>query len=238
MHTKILSFAFILAFQLSIGQTLHDFFKKTDVFLKTDVNNKKVDYESIKKNPTTLNDLIKTIDEMNLSKESDLNKKAFYINAYNLIMISAIVSKYPVKSPMDIAGVFDKTKYDIAGNKLTLNDIENKMIRAKYNDARIHFVLVCGANGCPPITNFAYLPEKLDEQLDKQTKLAINNSQFIKINEKSKKVEVSQIFEWYNEDFVTKKSTLIDFLNKYLAKPIDKNYKISYYNYDWSLNKK
>lgn len=238
MRTKIISLTFILAFQLSIGQTLDAFFIKTDAFLKIHVSNKKVDYDAIKKDPTTLNGLIKTTAEMNLAKESDQNKKAFYINAYNVVLINAIVSKYPVKSPMDIAGIFDKSKYEVAGSKMTLNDIENKMIREKYNDPRIHFVLVCGANGCPPITNFAYLPEKLDDQLDKQTKLAINNPNFIKINHASKKVEVSQIFEWYKGDFVSKKSNLIDFLNRYLEKPIEESYKVGYYTYDWSLNKK
>lgn len=228
----------IVFYQFTNAQEIKDFFNNTDAFLKLNVQNKKVNYEGIKKAPTSLNNLIKTIAETNLVNENEVTKKAFFINAYNLIMINAIVAKYPVKSPMDIAGVFDKTKYEVAGSKITLNDIENKMIRAKYNDARIHFVLVCGANGCPPITNFAYVPEKLDEQLDKQTKLAINNPSFIKINEKSNKVEVSQIFEWYKDDFVTKKTTLIDFLNKYLEKPIDLKTKVSYYNYDWSLNKK
>ena len=163
--------------------------------------------------------------------------KAFFINAYNILMIHAIVEKYPVKSPMDIAGVFDKTKYAIAGTMLTLNDIENKMIRAKYNDARIHFVLVCGANGCPPITDFAYTPEKLDQQLDQQTKLAINNPNFIKVNVKSKKVELSQIFEWYKEDFIMDKSSYIDFINKFRTEPIPSNFKVAFYTYDWSLNK-
>jgi hypothetical protein len=237
MKNLSILFIFILFSSLTNAQ-VSIFFKQTDAFLKIHVSNKKVDYDAIKKDPTTLNGLIKTIAEMNLAKESDQNKKAFYINAYNLVLINAIVSKYPVKSPMDVAGIFDKTKYEVAGNKMTLNDIENKMIREKYNDPRIHFVLVCGANGCPPITNFAYLPEKLDEQLDKQTKLAINNPNFIKINHSSKKVEVSQIFEWYKGDFVSKKSNLIDFLNKYLEKPIEEGYKVGYYTYDWSLNKK
>jgi hypothetical protein len=120
---------------------------------------------------------------------------------------------------------------------LTLNDIENKMIRAKYNDARIHFVLVCGANGCPPITDFAYTPEKLDQQLDQQTKLALNNASFIKVNIKSKKVELSQLFEWYKDDFISEKVSYIDFINKFRTEPIPSNFKVAFYTYDWSLNK-
>lgn len=236
---KLILNTFLLCFlNISIAQNVSSFFIKTDAFLKENVLNGKVNYDAIKKNSSSLNFLINEIAEINISKENATTQKAFYINAYNIIMINAIVSRYPVKSPMDIAGVFDKTKYPIAGTKLTLNDIENKMIRAKYNDARIHFVLVCGANGCPPITNFAYTPELLDKQLEQQTKLALNNPNFIKINDKNKTVEVSQIFEWYKEDFSSKNSSLIDFLNKYKTAKIASNYKIIYYNYDWSLNKK
>lgn len=233
---KIILILLLLTFNFSNAQAITDFFKKTDTFLKKHVQNNKINYKEIKSKTTALDSLIHQIGFADVSKENDDVQKAFYINAYNLILINEIVENYPVKSPMDISGVFDKKTNLIAGAKLTLNDIENKMIRAKYNDARIHFVLVCGANSCPPITNFAYFPEKLDAQLNEQTLKTINNQTFIKIDIKSKKVAISQIFEWYKDDFVTKKTSLIDFLNKYLETPIDDKYKVSYYHYDWSLN--
>ncbi|WP_231749669.1 DUF547 domain-containing protein [Polaribacter sp. BAL334] len=226
----------LLMFNFSNAQGLSDFFAKTAVFLKQHVDHHKVAYSVIQKNKTELEILIQQIATTDLTNENEESKKAFFINAYNLIMIKSIVEKYPVKSPLDISGVFDKNQHEIAGMKLTLNDLENKMLRAKYNDARIHFVLVCGANGCPPITNFAYVPEKLENQLNEQTKAAINNPSFIKINTSSKKISVSQIFEWYKDDFITKNSSLITFLNAYLSSPIDEKYRLSYYNYDWSLN--
>jgi hypothetical protein len=226
----------LLMFNFSNAQGLSDFFANTAVFFKQHVDHHKVAYRVIQKNKTELEILIQQIATTDLTSENEESKKAFFINAYNLIMIKSIVEKYPVKSPLDISGVFDKNQHVIAGVKLTLNDVENKMLRAKYNDARIHFVLVCGANGCPPITNFAYVPEKLENQLNEQTKAAINNPSFIKINTSSKKISVSQIFEWYKDDFITKNSSLITFLNAYLLSPIDEKYNLSYYNYDWSLN--
>jgi hypothetical protein len=233
---KLLFLVVVLFYSTTSIAQETSFFSNTDVFLKKYVHAKKVNYEAIKKDPKTLEDLVKQIATFSLSNDPKVNK-AFFINAYNIVMINAIVEKYPIKSPMDITGVFDKTKYTVAGTKLTLNDIENKMIREKYKDARIHFVLVCGANGCPPITNFAYTPENLEQQLEQQTKLAINNPDFIKVNVKSKKVEISQIFEWYKDDFVSTKSSYIDFLNKYKSEPIPTNFKVAFYTYDWSLNK-
>lgn len=220
------------------AQNLNSFLSKTDDFLKANVSNGKVDYQKIKTDAASLNELVETISKMDVSKENANAQKAFLINAYNLLLIKGIIAKYPVKSPMDIAGLFDKITHTIAGKKHTLNDIENKLIRAKYNDARIHFVLVCGALGCPPIINTVYKPETLEEQLNKQAKIALNNPAFIKVNAGSKKVELSQIFEWYKGDFITKGKNEIDYINQFRDAKIDEKSKISYYPYDWTLNKK
>lgn len=218
--------------QLSNAQDVTAFFSKTNSFLKENIAIGKVDYQAIKKDPALLNEILENASKIDLTIENAATTKAFWINAYNLSMIKAIVAKYPVKTPTDIAGVFDKNTQLLAGKKITLNDIENKMLRAKYNDARIHFVLVCGALGCPPIINVAYLPTTLDEQLDKQAKLALNNPNFIKVD--GKKVQLSQIFEWYKEDFKNKE---IEYINTFRTSKIDAKAKFTYYTYDWTLNK-
>ena len=94
-------------------------------------------------------------------------------------------------------------------------------------------MLVCAGLGCPPIINEAYTPAKLKSQLQRQTTIAVNNPNFIKVN--GNKVQISQIFEWYKEDFV-RKGTEIDFLNIYRKEPISSDAKLSYYLYDWTLN--
>jgi len=235
---KYIAVLFLTVTTSSNAQDLAVFFSKTNVFLKKNVSNGKVDYQTIKSDAILLNEALEIASKIDVSKETVNSQKAFWINAYNLALIKAIVNKYPVKSPLDIAGLFDKGTFTLTGKKLTLNDIENKMIREKYNDPRVHFVLVCGANGCPPIINNAYLPETLEEQLNKQAKIALNNPSFIKVNPNSKKVEFSQIFEWYKADFISKGMNEIDFINQYRAAKIDNKYKVSYYTYDWTLNKK
>jgi hypothetical protein len=232
--TMIMFFAFGL--NCVFAQDVNPFFSKTDSFLKKNISNNKVDYQTIKSNPMLLNEIIDIAAKTDFSKESVAFQKAFLINAYNLFLIKGVVAKYPVKLSTDIPGLFDKTIYVIAGKKYTLNDIENKLIRAKFNDARVHFALVCGATGCPPITNFAYLPETIEQQLNKQAKLALNNPNFIKVN--SKKVELSQIFEWYKADFTAKGNNEIEFINQFRDEKIDAKSKFSYYPYDWNLNKK
>ncbi len=235
---KYIAILFLAVTTLTNAQDVTTFFSKTNVFLKMNVSSGKVDYQSIKNDATLLNEALEIAAKIDVSKETITSQKAFWINAYNLSLIKGIVSKYPIKSPLDIAGLFDKGTYTITGKKFTLNDIENKMIREKYHDPRVHFVLVCGANGCPPIINAVYLPETLEEQLSKQAKLALNNPNFIKVNSASKKVELSQIFEWYKDDFISKGKNEIEFINQYRDSKIDTNYKVSYYIYDWTLNKK
>ena len=109
-------------------------------------------------------------------------------------------------------------------------------MRAQFSDVRFHFVLVCGAVGCPPLINKAYLPNTLEKQLETQTKTALNGS-FLKVNTKKKRVEASQIMEWYKEDFTMNGTSEIDFINKYRTEKLDQKYKLSYFAYNWTLNK-
>ncbi len=212
------------------------FFNKTDKFLKKYVIKNRVDYQSIKSNKVDIDEL------MNLSKgiqsaglETD-TFKAFWINTYNICVIKAISDVYPVKSPMDIKGLFDTMKFNVGQQSLTLNDIEYKMLIEIYNDPRVHFALVCGAVGCPPFLNGCYFPTNLDNQLNEQTKTALNNPSFMKVDAGTKKMELSQIFEWYKKDFITSTKDEIDFINRYRTEKLDKSFMKSYYTYDWTLN--
>jgi hypothetical protein len=223
----------ILAYNLP-AQELTNFFNTSDAFFKSYVENGLVNYKAIKKNPEVLKSILKDAEDISVQKSDASNYQAFWINTYNLLVIDGIVSGYPIKSPLDIPGFFDKKKHSIGGKSLTLNDIENKMLRAEFpEEARFHFVLVCAGLGCPPIIDMAYLPEKLESQLQAQTVLALNNPQFIQINKN--KVKISQIFEWYKGDF-EQKGSVLDFINRYRNEKLPLDSKTSYYAYDWALN--
>ena len=228
---------FLLAFfTFSLNaQDVASFFDKTDTFLKTYVLNGAVAYKQIHSNPDELNDILNTIETLSITRE-DAAYKAFWINAYNLAVIKGVINNYPLKSPLDKAGFFDKITYKIAGKKVTLNTIEHKLLRAEFKDARLHFVLVCGAKGCPPLIPNAYLPRTLDKQLQEQTELAINGKSFLKINPKKKRVEGSEILKWYKEDFIKNGQSEIDFLNSFRNEKIPSNFKLSYFPYNWNLN--
>ena len=225
--------ALLFGLNFGYGQDLNSFFKEANYFFENHVSEGKVNYSKIKSNTDQLNNLVKVIGNLKVSGSDSNTQQAFLINAYNVLVIKGIIDHYPINSPLDKVGFFDKTTYKVSGESLTLNDIENKKLRAAFDDPRFHFVLVCGALGCPPLISAAYMPNSLNEQLNTQTKLALNNPEFIKV--KKNKVQLSEIFKWYKEDFV-KNGDEIVFINKYRKTPIDTKSKISYYTYNWNLN--
>ena len=231
----ILIAVLVISFSLN-AQDLNSFFNKADAFFKTNVSDGKVAYSKIHSNQNELNTVLNIAEGISVAKSDANNYQAFWINAYNLSVIKGIIDNYPTNSPLDNAGFFDKTKYSLAGKNITLNDIEHKLLRAQFNDARFHFVLVCGAIGCPPLIDNAYLPNTLNAQLETQTKKAINGG-FIRVNTKKKRVQASQIMEWYKGDFTMNGESEIDFINKYRTEKLEGKYKLSYFPYDWKVNK-
>ena len=237
MKTNTILKTLILFFCLQVvtGQELTEFFTKSDNFFKAYVHHGKVDYKGVKANLDQLDGILDMAKGLSVSKADAKEYQAFWINGYNLLVIKGIIDHYPVKSPLDINGFFDKTKRKIGGQQITLNDIENKQLRGNFpKEARFHFVLVCAGLGCPPIINGAYLPATLEFQLQTQTELALNNPNFIKM--KGKKVLLSQIFEWYKADFTQDGKSEVDFVNQYRKEKLDAKAKVAYYPYDWSLN--
>jgi len=232
---KRITFLFALIISTTIfAQSPETFITEANSFFKANVRNGLVDYKAIKNNPEQLNKLIALGKEVRVTTSSPKTYQAFWINAYNVNVINGIVANYPIKSPLDIKGFFDKTTRDVGGKKITLNDIENKLLRAKFpKEARFHFALVCAGLGCPPIINEAYLPNSLEAQLQRQTKIALNNSKFVRV--KGSKVQLSQIFEWYKGDF-TKEGNEIEYINKFRKEALPAKSKVSYYSYDWTLN--
>ncbi len=238
MKFKVFTFSFLMgiALQINAGTTIgDDFFDKANSFFSNNVTDGLIKYDQLKNN-VKLDDLIRQIAEADLSGKNKNEIQTFYINSYNLLVINAIAERYPLKSVMDVNGFFDSKKRRIAGENLTLNQIEKQKLLKVYNDARFHFVLVCGAKGCPPITNFAYSPDKLEMQLQQQTRKALNDPTFIKVNNANKSVELSQIFDWYSSDFGGKKN-VINYINKFRSDKIGNDFKSNFYKYDWSVNK-
>lgn len=193
----------------------------------------KVSYSGLKSERSNLNNYIAKLSSNPPTSDWPRNEKlAFWINAYNAYTIDLILENYPVKSITDLDGgsPWKVNRIEIGGKKYSLDQIENKIIRPQFKDARIHFAVNCAAKSCPSLLNEAFFPDKLNSQLNAQTKKFINNKNFNSISENA--ISVSKIFEWYAEDF----GDLIAFLNKYSTTKISAEAEKSFSEYDWSLN--
>lgn len=234
MNKISLLFVVLLSVSLGYTQGKADFFSKSDVFFKTYVKNGRVAYKSIKENPKALNELIQIANGISVDMGNASEFEAFWINGYNLSVIKGIIENYPLKSPLDIPGFFDGTTYKIGGKSITLNDIEHQLLRENFSkDPRFHFVLVCGGLGCPPLIDEAYTPNRLNSQLNRQTSKALNDSNFIQVN--NDVVKIPQMFEWYKSDFEYS-GEVIDFINRYRSEKLAESTELKYYPHDWNLN--
>ncbi|MGB3586409.1 MAG: DUF547 domain-containing protein [Tunicatimonas sp.] len=225
----------VLTFNIS-AKPVTTFFTDANTFLEQWVMKGNVNYTGVKKNFSQIESLYRQIGEMDLSQATDAEKKAFYINSYNLAVIYQIAKYYPLKSPMNKSGFFDRVDHKIAGEKMTLNELEIKKIVLPYGDPRIHFAVACAAKSCPPLASFAYVPNQLDKQLAQRTKKSINDNEFIQVKPGANQVAVSKIFDWYKKDFTKGGQTIIEFLNKYRDKAIPASYQLTHYEYNWQLN--
>lgn len=217
---------------------------QTSIFnnlLQTHVtDNGTVDYKSFKADEAKLNSYISYLEKTTPENSwSDNKKRAFWINAYNAYTIKIILENYPLKSILDIKQK-GKTAWKIpfakvGGETYTLDHIEHKILRAKLFDPKIHVGVNCASGSCPKLGNVAFTEENIEAELTKLMKAFINDSSRNVLGKK--KVQVSEIFNWFKADF-TKEGSVIDYLNKYANTEIKSNAKISYLKYDWSLNGK
>ncbi|MFT7343556.1 MAG: hypothetical protein ACI9XP_000130 [Lentimonas sp.] len=176
--------------------------------------------------------------EINSLSQSELQNldKAESINLYNLLVLISVTAEYPLSSVNAIDGFFDQKKFMIGSEFLTLNEIE-KGIFNRFPDKRLHFVLVCGAIDCPPLGMDLFKSDNLDNQIDDRVRNALSLRNVIQRDAENKKVNLSKIFYWYQDDF-GKKEEVLTFLNKYTDYQFNPEYRIEYLDYNWALNDK
>jgi hypothetical protein len=139
-----------------------------------------VDYEGFITDQEKLNVYLESLQTVHPNNDwSENSRKAYWINAYNAFTVKLVIDHYPVESIKDIGGLikspFDIDFITIEHQTYDLNAIEHKILRAEFDDPRIHFAINCASVSCPKLLNKAYMPDKLDQQLDKRAKDFINN---------------------------------------------------------------
>lgn len=240
------------------------FERQWTTFLSQHVDeNGRVDYKAIQANPTELNAIYHQIelsspDAHPQAFPTENERFAYWINAYNIAAMKAVVDNYPIGSVHDVSGLsiyaffdggvfFAGIKHKFGGKKWNLYKLEQKLIRKRFHDPRLHFALNCASIGCPELPQEAFQAAKLDQQLDTETRDFMNDKRKFRIDEQKKEIQVSSLFDWYKKDFLKPKtdaSDILDYIEPYLNETSQaalrearqKGFAVAFIEYDWGLN--
>jgi hypothetical protein len=171
---------------------------------------------------------------------------AYWVNLYNALTLAVVLDAYPVDSIRDIdispglfaSGPWDKPLVAVAGEALTLNDIEHRILRPLWGDPRVHYAVNCASIGCPDLQPRAFTAAGLDAQLEAAARSYVNDPRGVRIEGDA--VTVSKIYDWFIADFGGTEAGVLDHLRAYAAETLAARLKdvreIDDAAYDWSLN--
>ena len=197
--------------------------------------------------------------------ETRAERLAFWINLFNVLIIHGVVTLRIRDSVKEVPRFFRRIRYRIGGEEYSADDIEHGILRGNRRfphslfhpfgsgdarrrqmieplEPRIHFALVCASRSCPPIE--IYQAEKLDEQLDISGRTFLNAGG-LHLDRAHRTVRLSQVFDWYADDFGDSQEERLRFLAPYLYDAEDRAFlhdhaaelRVEYSDYDWRLNR-
>ena len=231
---------------------------KKHVVVLDDGQATQVNYEAMLKDRITITQYLEelaNVSRVEFDAWSSPEQLAFLINAYNAWTVELILREYPgLRSIRQIGFLpFSAWRRKIVwlfDEQHSLDEVEHGMIRGWgiYNEPRIHFAVNCAAIGCPALRAEAYLGKSLDQQLEENTKLFLSDR--TRNYYLDGQLYVSNIFNWYEEDFEQGWrgiNSVSEFLLNYVTElGLDSDgilfleqerIRIRHLRYDWHLNK-
>lgn len=231
-----------------------DAITKKNVHWLADKVQSRVDYAKLKQEGTVsqVTKDFSAVTQPEFDTWSNHQQMAFLINAYNAFTVELVLTKYPdLHSIKDLGSLFEspwkQEFFTLLGAQRHLDWIEHGMLRARYQDPRVHTAIVCASIGCPALSSDAYTASKLDQQLNDGMQRFLSDRSRNRYHEG--KLEVSSIFKWFKEDFEKGNAGFYrveDVFARYAERMTDnpqvqaqiraKSLRVTFLDYDWSLN--
>lgn len=209
----------------------------------------RVDYSGLRKDPGLLDRFVSQLGEISPDSApgafvGKTDKLAYWINAYNALVIRSFSREYPEKRDrlqgvLGRAQFFYNARHRVGGRYRSLAEIEDNSIRA-MGDPRIHFVIVCASKSCPWLPRTAFTGHNLESQLEVETRRYWAQARNFRLNEKSGEVWLPVILDWFRADFGKTPAAIQQFVARY--RPAERKSlqagtnRIRYFEYDWSPN--
>ena len=172
---------------------------------------------------------------------------AYWAHLYNAVTVETVLARYPVASIRDIRseglslkgliGPWQTRQVTVDGRRLSLDEIENAVMRPTFHDPRVHYALNCASMGCPNLRSHAFHGATLEAELDAAARAYINHPRGVQVTARG--LRLSSIYTWYAADFGTPpqlRAHLERYASPALALQIRATPTIAGYRYDWKLN--
>jgi len=204
-----------------------------------------VDYEGLDRESTALDAYLATLADAPFEQLGRDERLALLINAYNAFTLRLILDHRPLDSIKDIPSGkrWDDRRFRLAGEMLSLNQIEHERIRPRFREPRVHFALVCAARSCPPLRAEAYTGERLETQLADQTRRVHSGARWLRFDPVSGTLHLTKLYDWYGSDFLQAAPSVEEYVAAHVssvraALDTGRSVKIRWLPYDWSLNER
>lgn len=176
---------------------------------------------------------------------------AYYLNAYNAMTFKGVLARLPdidtVWTPFGTGySFFVGMDIKIGGTTTNLKKLEDDIVRAEFQDPRIHAALNCASIGCPALPAKPFEPMSLDAQLDAEMSKFANEARNVLVDRTAKTAKLSKIFDWFADDFLSYEKrqgnaspNILDYVNRFRPadQKIPRDFAVSYLDYDKGLNK-
>ena len=170
---------------------------------------------------------------------------AYWVNLYNALTVRVVLDHYPVASIRDIDispglfadGPWRKPLITVQGKKVSLDDIEHRILRPIWRDPRIHYAVNCASIGCPDLQAEAFTAANTERLLEQAARDYINHPRGVRVDRSG--VTLSSIYNWFASDFEQDEGVL-NHVRRYAGTDLKDRLEgvetIDGYAYDWSLN--
>lgn len=171
---------------------------------------------------------------------------ALWVNLYNALTVDVVLDHFPVRSIRDIDispglfadGPWGRKLAAVDGEKVSLDDVEHRILRPIWRDPRIHYAVNCASLGCPDLQPRAFTAANAEALLEAGAAAYVNHPRGARFDDG--RLVVSSIYRWFSEDFGGSDASTIAHLRRYarpaLAERLAEARRIADHDYDWRLN--
>ncbi len=167
-------------------------------------------YRALKQERARLDRYVASLEGKSLGTLPRNEQVAFWLNAYNALVLKTVIDQYPIRqrtkdypsgSIRQLPGAFERQTHHVAGQTLTLDQIEQTMLSG-FRDPRLYLAIGRGAMGSGRLRSEPFTATSLERQLVEVASECLTRATCINIDRSTNVVSISALFSWRQQSFV------------------------------------